>query len=192
MIRNPELGKVKTRLARTTGDAEALRIYQFLLERTRISSQEVEARRMLWYSNFVAEQDEWLPEYFEKYVQEGNDLGARMRHTFQTAFDSGATKALIIGSDCPQLSGQILEQAFLALDRDDFVIGPVPDGGYYLLGMKQLAPSLFEGIEWSTETVRAVTLEKIQKLGETCFLLPELSDIDTEADYESYKKLVNK
>ena len=60
------------------------------------------------------------------------------------------------------------------------------DGGYYLLGMREFSPSLFQDIEWSTEKVLSSTIEKINALGETYTLLPELSDIDYEEDWEKF------
>jgi rSAM/selenodomain-associated transferase 1 len=184
-IRNPELGKVKTRLARTLGDLEALRIYHILLEKTRHAAMDCEATRLLFYSDFVDNLDPWPPASFQKMVQHSGDLGARMESAFQKAFHSGAEKAVIIGSDCPELTGEVLQQAFDLLDTADFVLGPVPDGGYYLLGMKALESSVFYDIEWSTETVREKTIEKIRAAGKTFSLLPMLSDVDTEADWRT-------
>jgi rSAM/selenodomain-associated transferase 1 len=184
-IRNPELGKVKTRLARTLGDEEALRIYHLLLEKTRQAALGCDADRLLLYSDFVDAQDPWSSDFFHKKTQYSGDLGARMESAFQVAFESGAGKAVVIGSDCPGLTGEVLQQAFDLLDTADFVLGPVPDGGYYLLGMKALESSVFYDIEWSTETVRAKTLDKIQAAGKTFSLLPMLSDVDTEADWRA-------
>jgi len=187
LIRNPRLGKVKTRLARTVGDAEALHIYRILLEKTRQAALGVQAERWLFYSDFMETGDDWPETHFQKKVQSGSDLGDRMEQAFQQAFDAGAGKVLIIGSDCPGLTGLLLQEAFDRLDNADFVLGPTPDGGYYLLGMKDLDVSVFRGIVWSTDTVRTSTLEKIQAAGKTCSLLPELSDVDTEADWLTYK-----
>lgn len=184
-IRNPRLGKVKTRLARTVGDAEALHIYRILLEKTRQSALGVQAERWLFYSDFLETGDDWPETHFHKKVQSGGDLGERMAQAFQQAFNAGAGKVLIIGSDCPGLTGELLQEAFDRLDDADFVLGPTPDGGYYLLGMKQLDVSVFRDIVWSTDAVRTETLEKIQAAGKTCFLLPELSDVDTEADWRN-------
>lgn len=188
-VRNPRPGKVKTRLARTVGDAEALRIYHILLEKTREAALGVDAERLLFYSDYIDANDGWPEADFQKKSQSDGDLGQRMYRAFETAFAAGARKALIIGSDCPQLTGDRLQTAFDRLDEADFVLGPAPDGGYYLLGMKALEPSVFEGIEWSTETVRAKTLEKIQAAGKTCSLLPVLTDVDTEADWHSVQPL---
>lgn len=188
-IRNPQLGKAKTRLARTLGDEEALRIYRILLEKTRMAALGVEAERWLFYSDFIDENDDWPEADFYKKTQTSGDLGERMEQAFRTAFEAGAEKVVIIGSDCPELTGEMLQMAFDKLDKADFVLGPVPDGGYYLLGMKQLESSAFHGIEWSAETVRARTLEKIQAAGKSCALLPALSDVDTEEDWLAVQPL---
>ena len=73
-----------------------------------------------------------------------------------------------------------------ALEQHDFVLGPTPDGGYYLLGMNHFEPSVFREIEWSTETVREKTLKRIHDLDKSVFLLPELNDIDEAEDWEGY------
>ncbi len=185
--KNPRLGRVKTRLAQTLGNAEALRIYRFLLEKTREATLGVVAQRWLFYSDWVEAGDEWPEKFFRKFVQWGPELGARMQDAFQRAFDTGAKKAIIIGSDCPELSSALLEEAFSRLEDHDMVLGPSTDGGYYLLGMKSPAPALFRGIAWSTDTVCAATLEKIQAAGKSVFLLPELTDVDTEADWRQYQ-----
>ncbi len=185
-IRNPELGKVKTRLARTLGNEEALRIYHLLLEKTRQAALGVQASRWLFYSDFVDEGDQWPKPDFIKTTQVSGDLGERMEAAFQWVLEQGATKALIIGSDCPDLNGRILQQAFDALEEHDFVIGPVPDGGYYLLGMKQMQADLFHNIAWSTETVRASTIKKIVEARRSYTLLPMLRDIDEASDWEAY------
>ena len=182
-IRNPQLGRVKTRLARTVGDAEALRIYHVLLEKTRAAALGVEAERQLLYSDFIDKNDAWPNDRFHKMTQSAGDLGIRMEQAFRNTFAAGARKALIIGSDCPQLDGAMLRTAFERLDESDFVLGPAPDGGYYLLGMKVLDHAVFRDIEWSTDSVQAHTLEKIRAAGKTCSLLPELTDVDTEADW---------
>ncbi|MBL7798188.1 MAG: TIGR04282 family arsenosugar biosynthesis glycosyltransferase [Saprospiraceae bacterium] len=186
-IKNPVLGKVKTRLARTVGDAEALRIYLLLLEKTRLAALGARAERRLYYSDRIEAGDVWAGADFKKYMQHGPDLGARMAGAFRQSFADGADRAVIIGSDCPELDGVLLNEAFSLLERHDFVLGPTPDGGYYLLGMRAFEPSVFEGIAWSTESVRAATLEKIGGLGKTCALLPERSDVDTEADWRKFE-----
>jgi uncharacterized protein len=182
-IKNPRFGRVKTRLARTIGDAEALRIYYVLLEKTRRAALGTTARRWLFYSDFAEKQDDWPNTDFEKRVQaQSPDLGQRMASAFREAFADGAKRAVIIGSDCPEISPEILDMAFQQLENEDFVLGPATDGGYYLLGMRRFQPEIFEGVAWSTAAVLAQTMGIIQSLGQSVALLPELADVDTEAD----------
>jgi len=184
-VKNPERGKVKTRLAQTIGDEQALKIYLELLDYTRLLALEVEAERYLFYSRYVENQDEWSAQAFHKLVQEGNGLGERMDKAFQVALGLHA-KAIIIGSDCASLTPTIIENAFELLDVYDYVIGPASDGGYYLLAMKEPRPELFQGISWSTDQVLSQTIERIKKRGQSYSLLPELSDIDRAEDWAKY------
>lgn len=187
-IRNPVRGKVKTRLAASIGNEKALEIYRFLLDHTRRTALEVEAQRMLFYSENITQNDEWDEAFFEKHLQHHGDLGERMHQAFQKAFEAGTQKVVIAGSDCPELDADILNQAFDLLDTHDTVLGPSDDGGYYLLGLKTPAPELFENMVWSTETVAAETLTRLKNTGKSCALLPVLNDIDTEEDWNKFSR----
>ncbi|MCG8329373.1 MAG: TIGR04282 family arsenosugar biosynthesis glycosyltransferase [Chitinophagales bacterium] len=184
-IRNPEKGKVKTRLAKSVGEEQALEIYKALLDQTRKVSLAVPVRRLLFYSEHINQQDDWASEDFEKFLQQGNDLGERMHHAFLKALRLAA-KAVIVGSDIAQIKPEIIQNAFTALDDHDYVIGPALDGGYYLLGMKTPSPELFSGIEWSTSTVCEETIAIIHQNGKTCAKVASLSDIDYAEDWEQY------
>ncbi|MEO1517584.1 MAG: TIGR04282 family arsenosugar biosynthesis glycosyltransferase [Bacteroidota bacterium] len=184
-IKNAVKGKVKTRLAASVGDDKALKIYKALLAHTRDIVTPLAAERHLFYSDQINLTDEWPNDLFHKHLQEGEDLGARIGHAFQRVFQTSAP-ALIIGSDCASLRTEIIEQAFKHLQDKEFVIGPALDGGYYLLGMRSYQPSLFDGIHWSSPQVLQQTLDAIQRLNGTYALLPELSDIDYEEDWQRY------
>lgn len=183
-VKNPRLGRVKTRLARELGDDEqALAIYRYLLRLTREATENLPCRKVLFYSDFVEERDEWSAQIFAKRTQCGADLGERMADAFrQTLHRDGIERAVIIGSDCPDLSPELLTNAFVALETHDFVLGPARDGGYYLLGMKWLEEKIFQNKRWSTATVLAETLDDLRRLGNSVHLLPVLSDVDTAAD----------
>jgi rSAM/selenodomain-associated transferase 1 len=178
--RNPELGKVKTRLAQTVGDQTALDIYKFLLKKTREVSSEVSADKAVYYSERIRENDIWDAGIFQKHLQVGEDLGIRMLHAFKNGFDAGYEKVIIIGSDLYDLSSEDIEKAFTALATDDLVIGPAEDGGYYLLGMKSLHTTIFKNKDWSTETVRKDTLEDLKD--KKVKLLEFKNDIDRYED----------
>lgn len=181
-VKNPVLGKVKTRLAKTVGAEKALFIYKALLTHTKEISLSVEAAKAVFYSDLIDEQDLWCASIFEKYKQEGNDLGERMYHAFELGFSKGYQHIVIIGSDCLDLSSNLIDEAFENLANHDFVIGPAKDGGYYLLGMKKLCKDVFEHKNWSTSTVLQETMKDLEALNATCYYLPVLSDIDEEND----------
>lgn len=181
-IKNPEKGKAKTRLAKTMGEDKALEIYLRLLNHTRKQSLELNVHRALYYSAFVDHQDEWSNEAFEKRLQASGDLGNRMNRAFSEHLKNG-NKVLIIGSDCAQLRSHHIQDAMDALDQHDVVIGPAKDGGYYLLGMKSEQAFLFENMPWSEPNLLAETLKKSEEQRIHVFLLPELSDVDTESEW---------
>lgn len=184
-IKNPEKGKVKTRLAGDIGEDEALKWYLHMLNHTRETAILIDAKRYLYYSSFIDQSDDWPSEQFEKHLQPSGDLGERMAAAFQQAFKDGHRQVLIVGSDCLDLRKHHLESAFSTFHEHDFVLGPANDGGYYLLGMNQYSPNVFEGIEWSTESVLQNTLDIIQSMGKTAGLLEELTDIDYESDLKA-------
>lgn len=167
------------------GDDRALAIYKALLEHTRKLTLPVAASRFLFYSNEINHQDDWSTEDFRKEVQVDGDLGDRMKAAFAKAFEKHE-RVLIIGSDCASLTTEIVEAGFAALEQHDFVLGPALDGGYYLLGMNKYTSALFEAVPWSTETVGQITRDRIEAMGKSCFLLPTLSDIDFEEDWEKW------
>ena len=180
-IKNPILGKVKTRLANEIGDAAALSIYFKLLTHTKNISLKVSCNRLLFYSDFIDTSDSWSQNDYVKYEQEGEDLGQRISNAFKIGFKS-CDKNVIIGSDCFELFDSQITIAFEYLDSCDLVIGPAHDGGYYLLGIKMLQPELFNGIQWSSEKVLDQTIEKAKKLGLKLKLLESLRDVDYAAD----------
>jgi len=183
-VRNPELGKVKTRIAKELGDEKALEIYKKLLHHTRTITKEVDADRLVYYHEKIGEDDLWDEPVYAKKVQPEGDLGYKMMYAFSNAFKESYQRVIIIGSDCLELNQEIIEQAFAALEHKDVVIGPAKDGGYYLLGMKALYKTLFENKAWSTSSVFQATLHNIRQEGLTYALLPELSDVDKAADVD--------
>jgi rSAM/selenodomain-associated transferase 1 len=179
--RNPVYGKVKTRLAATIGNDKALQIYRQLLEHTAAVIQPINADRVVYYSDFIADNDSWDNNY-SKAIQRGTDLGERMSNAFKDILEPGAKKAIIIGTDCYELDTEIIANAFTQLSNYDIVVGPALDGGYYLLGMNNYHPKLFNDMTWSTDTVLKETIARCAELGLRYFLLPVLSDIDDEKD----------
>ena len=183
-LRNPVPGSVKTRLAASVGDAKALEIYNKLIEHTVEASRQVDTDIQLWYSSFVDQKDRFDGKRFRKRLQQGGDLGARMWVAFQEGFTEGYAKIAVIGSDCPDISPEILESAFSRLDENEVVLGPSEDGGYYLIGMSSRFPFLFQEMMWSTPDVLPETIRRLEERSISYGLLPELNDIDTVEDLE--------
>jgi uncharacterized protein len=181
-VKNPVHGKVKTRLARTVGKKKALAIYNDLLEYTRNSTRGTDCHKVVFYSDFVDKNDIWDQNVFHKKVQSGRDLGERMKNAFRTMLDKGFKKVAIIGSDCPEISPALIDNAFGMLDHADVVIGPATDGGYYLLGLKRMHDALFDNKSWSTPLLLNETIGELQTRNIPYSLLPELSDVDEEKD----------
>jgi uncharacterized protein len=184
-IKNAVLGKVKTRLAASIGDVAALEVYKGLLDHTRIVTLAIDAARLLFYADKVERHDLWPEKKYSKSLQSGGDLGERMSNAFRQATEYD--KKIIIGSDCPGITAELIEMAFTALDFHDVVIGPAADGGYYLLGMNNLIPELFEHIPWSTDQVLSETFKILQQKRLLYKLLPPLRDVDTLDDWEAEK-----
>ncbi|WP_082960239.1 TIGR04282 family arsenosugar biosynthesis glycosyltransferase [Maribacter hydrothermalis] len=178
--RNPELGKGKRRLAATIGDQAAFDIYKFLLDHTVAITKNLYAEKRVYYSEEIWENDIWDNHIFDKKLQVGDDLGIRMANAFQEGFQNEYQKIIIIGSDMLDLSLEDIENAFKALEKNDFVVGPAEDGGYYLLGMKKFLPALFQNKTWGTETVLKDTLNNLEH--ESVALLETKNDVDYYED----------
>ena len=143
--------------------------------------QSVEADVHVFYASEIIENDLWSDELFQKKLQKGEDLGARMSHAF-TKLLSDYDKVVIVGSDCPQLTKEHIDSAFKSLQETDIVIGPTYDGGYYLLGMKHPHSFLFTDMKWSTDEVFSTSMKRIFEQEHTLTQLQMLSDIDVEDD----------
>jgi rSAM/selenodomain-associated transferase 1 len=177
---------VKTRLAAEIGADAALRVYRRLAEhavaQARAVATDVAVRIHFTPADGGGAVARWLGGGAEYVAQADADLGGRMRAAFEAAFDAGHRRVVIIGSDLPDLTAEILRDAFASLDDHPAVLGPARDGGYYLLGLRQMVPSIFTGVPWSTGEVFAQTLARLGEAGITPALLPVLGDVDVAAD----------
>jgi len=192
-IKNPALGKVKTRLAKTIGPLNALKIYQFLLDHTMEITYNLDSLdKFLYYNEFLPTKDEWPPNKYQKELQSGEGLGGKMKNAFKKAFDENYKKVVLMMPDCPKMSDNLIEKAFKNLDTSDFVIGPTNDGGYYMIGMRAYHPDVFDHQEYGTDKVCEETMAGITKLGKTVFKLPVLTDVDMEEDLGTLKKMIKK
>lgn len=178
------MGKVKTRLAKSLGNRKALKIYQQLLTFTRDITQNIPVEKQVWYSSYLEKNDPIFKNGYSAKVQGEGDLGKKMKEAFSQAFIDGSERVVIIGSDCAELDGALIKKAFERLKTNDVVIGPANDGGYYLLGMNDYFPELFDGIEWSTNSVYSQTKARVNQMQLSCFELRVLSDVDNAQDWE--------
>lgn len=185
--KNVVLGKVKTRLAKTIGNEKALLVYKKLVDITEKETLKLKNCVLHIYYSDAINEEKW--KLLEKKVQQGKDLGEKMQNAFNDGFREGFKQIILIGSDLPTISSTIIQQGFAALENNDIVFGPADDGGYYLIGMKKMYPSIFNNKPWSTEKLLTITLKELtqQKIA----LLTQLNDIDTEADLKEHKSILD-
>jgi len=185
LLRYPEPGKVKTRLSQDIGIDKAAEIYSCMAETVVHNLAKSDLHKTIIFFDppeRKAEVENWLKVKCKLFPQKGKSLGERMTNAFDKTFSLGAEKAVIIGTDCIEISDEIISQAFNALDLVDVVIGPAEDGGYYLLGMAKPTPKIFDDIDWSTDSVLGQTLKKLREKELQFELLKTLRDVDTVSD----------
>lgn len=195
-VKSPEHGPVKSRLAQVVGVKIACELYRNFVSDILETLADVTAGerydlRVCFYPAGAGEGIRtWLGARFTCMPQEGRDLGERMNHAFQSGFAAGYRRMLILGSDTPDLTPDIIREGFQHLDRHAAVIGPAHDGGYYLLGFrsKTFIPAIFEGIPWSTERVFEETMAAFRRAGAEVAVLPPWRDVDTLADLQALQK----
>ncbi|NEQ41189.1 MAG: glycosyltransferase [Okeania sp. SIO3I5] len=188
--RYPEPGKTKTRLIPALG-AEGAASLQFQMTETTITKAQKLSNMMslLVEVRFAGGNLQLMKNWLGidlKYQEQGTgDLGERIIRAFESAFERGMKSVVVIGTDCPSLTTEIMLEAFAKLTESDVIIGPATDGGYYLIGLKKIIPELFQGINWGTSEVLSKTVATAQNLNLVIDYLPELSDIDRPEDLEN-------
>jgi uncharacterized protein len=183
--RNPQLGKVKTRLAESIGNEKALEIYIALLEHTRNITLNLDCDKFVFYDQNIENNDIWLESIYDKKLQFGVDLGTKMQNAFRLLFELGYKNCIIVGSDIFDLMDFHIQEAFYKLQFSDVVIGPAEDGGYYLLGLKKEITSIFKNKDWGNSTVLTDTILDLENY--KIDFLEILNDIDTIEDLEKSK-----
>jgi rSAM/selenodomain-associated transferase 1 len=185
--RYPEIGMTKTRLIPVLGATGATALHQLMVEKTlekmRLVTENLPGQIRVYFTGGDAElMADWLGNDLIYYQQSGVDLGGRMNQAFIHEFTAGFSKIVLIGTDCPDLHGEIIQAAFESLAIHDLVLGPAIDGGYYLIGLNALRPSLFQNITWSSAEVYSQTRAIARRENLSVFDLPTLRDIDEPAD----------
>lgn len=190
--RAPVPGAVKTRLIPALGAAGAARLHHELVRHTLRQAAAAGCDRLeLWITGDGGEAE---PEDLAASVgaclrwQGEGGLGTRMASALSDAIARDGP-ALIIGSDCPWLDAATLADARIGLESRDAVLGPALDGGYVLLGLHRVEPSLFAQIPWGTDRVLALTRERLAALAWDWFELEPRSDIDRPEDLGPLRRL---
>lgn len=191
MAKEPVPGKVKTRLTPPLTPHEASELYRcFLLDRLLAMGALPGVDIALAYTPSRARKPftDSCPENFSLFAQCGRTLGEKLRHIFQEKLSEGYAAVSVMGSDSPDLPNRLIQTSFrlMLVKHADLVLGPCPDGGYYLIAATKLYPELFSGIPWSTDKVLATTLKKAVELGLKTELLPSWNDLDTFQDLVRY------
>ena len=185
-VKDPVKGGVKSRLATELDDTIALELYKyFILDMLAIlTTYEAQCLICVYPQSSLRKVREWLGAGYDYLPQEGKDLGERMKNSFIKAFSMEYERAILIGSDIPDLPRFLITDAFRALETNDGTIGPARDGGYYLIGFRRetFVREVFDKIRWGGETVLRNTLNRLQKSAYRVHLLPPWSDVDTIAD----------
>lgn len=185
--RYPEPGKTKTRLIPAIGPAAAAKLHEAMIRHTLEEARrwalwpgcEVEVR---FTGSDSAAMAACFGDQFRYREQGGGTLGQRLARAFADAFDHGLTGAIAIGTDCPAINEPRLHEACDAMQSCDATLGPVDDGGYYLLGLTRPCDAVFENIDWGSEHVLSQTQAALDRAGLTTALLAQEQDVDRPDD----------
>jgi rSAM/selenodomain-associated transferase 1 len=177
-------GQVKTRIGTMIGSDSAMRIYRAMLETSlrRLAIAGDHRSVLCWPPESISEFAEIAGPDWQIRPQHPGDLSVRLTGFFTEAFQTGAARVIAIGADCPELDCRRIENAFSMLDSNRVVLGPANDGGYYLVGMREPAAWLFDGIDWSTDRVWEQTCQKLSERSINWGKLPPMNDVDDTND----------
>lgn len=191
MAKAPLPGHAKTRLGREVGSDRAAEIYRTILQDLleRFSRLDENIRGVIFAAG---ERDlRWFKDHYPVWdvrLQEGDDLGERLCRAGKNLFESGADRIFLAAADVPGFQPAHLHRGVKALGDHDLVLGPSPDGGYYLIGMKELHWTVLEGIPWGGSGVLAETLRRAEAAGLSARMLDSLPDIDSRQDWETFQE----
>ena len=194
--RYPQPGRVKTRLIGALGPEGAAELHREMTERMLAELMKLKSQRSLtvevvYEGGSPTLMKKWLRVEVPIRPQGKGDLGARIGRAFERAFDSGMSRVVVVGSDCPMLNSTLIEQALDSLECSDLVIGPATDGGYYLIGLRRHTPRLFVDIPWGTSDVFARSVAVASSIGLQLVLLEPLTDVDRPEDLRILKNKPN-
>jgi len=190
MMKYPEIGKVKARLAQSIGKNAATDLYRMFIQDTltTVQSLDIPFHIAVYPPAAQGRFERWLGPSYQFFQQKGMNLGKRLQNGFLTMFEKKYDHVIALASDSPDLPIDILEKAISGFKTHKAVLGPATDGGYYLIGFSRdvFTPDAFENISWSTETVFQDTLSKLESITHQILVLPEWADIDTKMDLQQF------
>lgn len=181
-VKNIKLGKVKTRLAKTIGNQGAFEVYSELVKVTENATKKLSADILIYFSDAIV-QTKWQDNH--KTVQQGHDLGERMKNAFKKGFEDGYKRIVLIGSDLPDITENHINNGLKKLKELDVVFGPAEDGGYYLIGLSEMYDCIFDNKPWSQSHLLEETLIELEHKNIKVDTLETLNDIDTWEDLVS-------
>jgi rSAM/selenodomain-associated transferase 2/rSAM/selenodomain-associated transferase 1 len=187
MTRYPEPGHTKTRLIPGIGAEAAALVHRELIKQVRntvdrSADSQAFAVEVHYAGGNAAQWYDLWGNHACLVPQQGHSLGERIENAMCSAFADGASHVVILGTDCPEIDSEIIQQAFKCLEKHDVVIGPALDGGYYLIGLQAPRTSLFRGINWGTDSVFKETIIQCRQQGLSVKELTPLADIDEPED----------
>lgn len=195
MTRIPVPGKTKTRLMDILSGEECAEIHKNFLKDL-FSSCEKLKNKVDIYLTYTPEGkifliEDILPEYIKLFPQQGESLGDRMSNAIDKLLDEDYKKVVLIGSDIPELQPKDIEIAFNILEDNDICLGPTSDGGYYLVGMKEIHSEIFcDNIAWGKKSVLEGTIDIANRANLTVGLSEKHMDIDTKEDLLNFIKRI--
>ena len=189
----PVPGTVKTRMSPPLSPAQCLRLHEALLNHTLarmrpLMASGVEASLCLTgtLEQALEHAGRMDARGFGVDVQHGAHLGERLSHALTTRLSQGFSKVIFVGADCPSLGSKTVRDAIRALNRQEVVVGPARDGGYYLIGFAARLPQVLQGIPWGTPAVYETTLDRLRRRGVRWKSLERKSDLDTFGDLKQF------
>lgn len=192
-VKYPVQDKVKTRLAAELGEEVVVELYKNFVFDTLSTIRQLNVPfRICFHPESAGDKMKgWLGEQYAYMAQKGSNLGQRMKNALAQTFKENFSRAILVGSDSPDLPAVFLIQALQSLESHHAVIGPSSDGGYYLIGFSRahFVPDAFDGISWSTENVFQQTLDVLEGHSSNVYILPQWFDVDTPVDL---RELINR
>ncbi len=189
-VKAPRPGFVKTRLAESIGNVAACEAYRMLAESLFQNLDKIEGNELEIKFTPDDSPDEvrpWLRDGWTSSPQGAGNLGDRLRRAIEEAFTDGCERVAVIGSDCPDVTAQDVASAWRDLDRNDIILGPASDGGYWLIALKRPNAKLFQNIAWSTDRVLTQTIAAGTDAGLKIKCLRMLTDIDTFDEWREWQ-----